>query len=134
MSNVVAEDKRIAMGEFPLKPGDIVVMTLNHIQEDERPWLGKVMEVYSRNPDPGYTIALRTKEEFEEHTGGIHSPVRLSRDDSMWALIIFATPEGPVANIFHTYELTEMIKNNELKKVESEDFFSNHLNILLHSV
>ena len=134
MADMVPEDERILMDKFPLRPQDIVVMPLNHIVEDERPYLGQVLMVYSRNPDPGYTIALSTQEDFDRHVAGPHSSVHLTQEQSMWALIVFMTPAGPVAKIFHTYELLSMIAKNYLTIVDPRDFFSIYSDIMLHSI
>lgn len=135
MRTKVAEEKRIPMKDFPLKPGDLVIMPLNHIVEDERPFIGKCFTIYSRNPDPGVTISIATKEDFDAHVGGIHASVKLSYEDSMWALIVFATHEGPVSKVFHTYELVDMLEHNEIAVLgeDANGFFDNHFNILLHS-
>lgn len=144
MSDIVPENERILMGEFPLKPGNIVLMMLDRADiknlavESERPWLGHVSEVFLRNPDPGVTVGARTEKELEELTGGIHSNVRLRYSDTMWARIVFAVPGGSVSREFHTYELVEMLKNNELAVIASGDgalsVWLQHYNIMLHNV
>ncbi|KKS39020.1 MAG: hypothetical protein UV01_C0001G0096 [Parcubacteria group bacterium GW2011_GWA2_42_14] len=110
MSGIVSESERILMNEFPVKPGNMVLITLDpidikHAVDEGKPWLGYVTEVFLRNHDPGVTVAIRTPEEFNELTGGVHSPVRLKCSDTMWARIVFAVPGGSVSKEFHTYEL-----------------------------
>jgi|SRR3989338_4315606 len=143
MNEFMPENERILMGEFPLKPGDIVVMMLDpadikYAVVGEKPWLGYVSEVFLRNPDPGVTTVARTKKELDALTGGIHSPVRLKYFDTMWARVVFAVPGGSVSKEFHTYELVDMIKKNELAVIASgkdaEDVWLQHYNIMLHNV
>lgn len=129
----VPEESRIFMRDFPLAPGDLVVMSLSHLTEDEKPRIGKVFGVFSRNPDPGVTVMLATKEDFEAHTGGVHGSIKLSYYDSMWALIVFATPDGVIAKTFPTYELVQAMEENVISKISPEIFFDNHLNVLMHS-
>src|SRR3989344_7814075 len=89
----VPEDKRILMKDFPLSPGDVVVAALECRECDEEvSALGNVKSVFSRNPDPGITIELKTKEDLMRHLGGEHNNVKLSRYDSMWAHMFFVMP------------------------------------------
>lgn len=88
---LVPIEERILMGDFPVKPGDWVVMTLE-CNGEEYPCLGRVLTVGSRNPDPGVAIEFKTPEDLDQHTGGAHSVVKLSRYDSMWADIEFLKP------------------------------------------
>ena len=126
---LVPEEKRILMGDFPLKPRDWVVMTLE-CGGKEYPCLGRVLVVGSRNPDPGVAIELTTPEELEAHTGGAHSVVKLSRHDSMWADIEFLKPNcgDSVVKTFFTYELKEMLEKNEIAYIPPLDHFVNMKN------
>jgi hypothetical protein len=121
------EEKRIWMKDFPLVPGDVVIMEI-----EGKTRLGRVVEVYSRNPDPGQTISLKSKVDFEEHVGAMHESVRLSRYTSMWAVIVFVVRTDLVTKYFHTYELTEMLENNSLAKIDPEKVFDQYLNIAIH--
>lgn len=144
MSDIIPENERILMGEFPLKPGDIVLIMLDRADiknlavEGDKSWLGHVSEVFLRNPDPGVTVAARTPQELDELTGGIHSNVHLRYSDTMWARIVFAVPGESVSKEFHTYELVEMFKNNELAVIASgevaEAVWLQHYNIMLHNI
>ena len=127
----VPEEERIWMGDFPLKPEDWVVMTLE-CDGEEYPSLGRVLAVGSRNPDPGVAIELKTPEEFDQHTGGAHSGVKLSRYDSMWAEVEFCKPhcEDTVVKTFFTYQLKEMLEKNELSIVPARDHFVNMKNFV----
>lgn len=129
------EDKRIPMREFPLKPGDFVIKRFGPmVSGQDAPWLGRVRTVYSRNPDPGVTIALNSIEEFNELVGGIHEKVKLKYDDTMWAEVVFPVPaETPVIEIMHTYEIVEMLSKNEIAIIDPENFWEQYQNILLHN-
>lgn len=131
---LVPEEKRILMGDFPLKPGDWVIMPLD-CRGREYPCIGRVLAVGSRNPDPGVSIELKTPEEFDEHTGGAHSVVKLSRYDSMWADIEFLMPhcEDSVIQTFFTYQLKDMLEKNEIAYVPAPDHFVNIKNFLRYA-
>ena len=120
------------MSEFKLVPGDVVV-ALFETESKETQWLGSVTEVYMKNPDPGYTIVFKTSGEFLNFVGGIHADIHLTRKDTMWAVVMFPTPDGIITKHYHTYELEQLFKENKLSKVAPEDFFANYLNIILHS-
>lgn len=124
-------EKRILMRDFPLRPGDWVVMRLE-CGGEEYPCLGAVIAIGSRNPDPGIAIELKTPEEFEAHIGGAHGGVRLSRLDSMWAEIQFIKPrcEDAVVKKFFTYDLVEKMKKNEISFVPPEYHFINMENFV----
>ena len=111
---------------------------IKHAVDEGKPWLGYVTEVFLRNHDPGVTIAARIAEELDALTGGIHSPVRLKYSDTMWARIVFAVPGGSVSEEFHTYELVDMLKNNELAVIASgeaaEAVWLQHYNIMPHNI
>ncbi|KKU51895.1 MAG: hypothetical protein A3H69_00310 [Candidatus Sungbacteria bacterium RIFCSPLOWO2_02_FULL_47_9] len=130
MNALVPEEKRIPMREFPLKPGDVIVQSFNQVTEEEQIHLGKVMEVYVRNPE-GYTVAARTSEDLEALYGGPHTNIRLRYEDTMYALVVFATIAGPVAKCFYAYDIVDMMSKNELQVVRPDDFFSNHLTVML---
>lgn len=127
----VHAEERILMRDFPLRPGDWVVMRLECCGNDY-PCLGEVIAVGSRNPDPGVAIELKTPEEFEAHIGGAHGGVRLSRLDSMWAEIKFIKPhcEDAVVKKFFTYDLVEKMGKNKISFVPPEDRFINMENFL----
>ena len=135
MSQTVPEDKRIPMRDFPLMPGDFVIKRFGPmVSGEDAPWLGRVRTVYSRNPDPGVTIALGSKEEFDELVRGVHESVRLRYNDTMWAEIVFPIPgENPLIEMLHTYEITEMMGKNELTKIDPEDLWDQYQNIILHN-
>jgi len=132
----VPEGERILMKDFPLMPGDIVVATLECVDcGEELPMLGEVKSVFSRNPDPGVTIELKTKEDLILHLGGEHNNVKLSRYDSMWAHILFVTPCCLVFKTtdIYTYNLVAELKNNNLAKIGPELFFANFQNFVLQA-
>lgn len=131
MGNLVPEEKRILMGDFPVRPGDWVVMPLE-CNGEEYPCLGEVLYVGSRNPDPGISIRLTTPEELDSHTGGAHSGVRLSRYDSMWAEVRFIKPgcSDGIVKRFHTYKLKEMLEKNEIGLVPAAYRFESMLDFL----
>lgn len=135
MSNIAPEEERIPMRDFPLKPGDFVIKRFSPmVSGQDAPWLGRVRTVYSRNPDPGVTIALHSKEEFDELTGGIHESVRLKYEDTMWAEVVFPIPgENPIIEMLHTYEIVEMLSKNELARIDPEDIWNQYQNIMLHN-
>lgn len=134
MANLVPAEKRILMGEFPLRPGDWVVMTLE-CGDEEYPCLGRVLAVGSRNPDPGVATELKAPEELDEHTGGAHSEVRLSRYDSMWVDIEFLRPYcvDSLVKTFFTYELKEMLEKNKIAYIQPQDHFVNMKNFLRYA-
>lgn len=136
MEQRMPEEKRIFMKDFPVKPECLVIRRLLSLDGNEYPFIGKCRVVYSRNPDPGVAISLTTKEEFEQHVGGIHSSIKLSYETSMWAEMVFAKPGEIETIVLHTYELVEEIAKNELVVLGCDEngFFDNHLNIMLHSV
>ena len=104
------------------------------VSGQDAPWLGKVRTVYSRNPDPGVTVALNSESEFNELVGGIHESVRLKYDDTMWAEIVFPIPgENPIIEMLHTYEIVEMLFKNELARVGQENVWDQYQNIILHN-
>ena len=49
----------------------------------------------------------------------------------MYALVVFATIAGPVAKCFYAYDIVDMMSKNELQVVRPDDFFSNHLTVML---
>lgn len=130
----VPETERILMKNFPLMPRDLVVATLECADCDEKlPCIGEVQSVFSRNPDPGVTVELKTKEDFAAHIGGEHNLVKLSRYDSMWANILFSLPccmEFITSDIY-TYDLVGELKNNSLARIGPELFFTNFRNFIL---
>ena len=116
-------ERRIGMAQFPLYPRDVVLAN-----RDNEPVLGEVIRIYTRNPDPGYTTYFDDPEKFEQFLS-LHGQVSITLDDSMWALILFATEQGPTVETIYTYDILERMQKGELTKVESKDFFSNHLAI-----
>ena len=130
----VPEDKRILMKDFPLSPGDVVVAALECRECDEEvSALGNVKSVFSRNPDPGITIELKTKEDLMRHLGGEHNNVKLSRYDSMWAHILFVMPcclSYETTDVY-TYDLVEDLGRNHLARLDSGLLFANFQNFVL---
>src|SRR3989338_3052464 len=130
----VPEGERILMKDFPLMPGDIVVATLECVDcGEELPMLGEVKSVFSRNPDPGVTIELKTKEDLIRHLGGEHNNVKLSRYDSMWAHMFFVMPccfAYKITDVY-TYDIVEDLGRNHLAKLDPGLFFANFQNYVL---
>lgn len=123
------------MRDFPAPPDELFLMPLGEETGNVVPCLGKVVLVLSRNPDPGVTVGITTREDFETHVGGAHSEIKLTIEDSMRAVVLFAKANGTETKIFTTYELEGLLASRSLARLgpDTQGIFEIILNFLLQT-
>lgn len=116
----VPEDQQIALHQFPLYPGDRVLLRYrNGVFE------GVVTEVGCANPeyvlgnpgDPDTQVREWGEEKREQCIQFLknnHSPVKLRLKESMWATIVFIAQSRKVSKTYFTYEIMDLLKNGKL--------------------